>query len=344
MDDDRRSGPARSAGAEVPLDVLPLHSTNLLTVLDEDGIVRYESPAIERIYGYEQDELVGEQVAEYFHPNDREAVVAAFEAVVAGGPEAVEAVEYRHRVADGTYLWVESVASGDPTPDGHYVINTRDVSEQKERERRLRDANERLEEFASIVSHDLRNPLQVAQARLGLAAEECDSAHLADVRTAHDRMESLITDLLAVSTAEEEVSETEPVELARFVETCWETVPTVDATLVVETDRRLRADPNRLRQLLANLFQNAVEQAGTEATVTVGDLATGFYVEDDGPGIPVDDRTEVFEVGVSTTPNGTGLGLSIVDGIVDAHGWRIRITDGTRGGTRFEITGVDPIR
>ena len=66
------------------LEHLPLHSTDLLTLLDDQGVIHYESPAIERLYGYDQDELVGEQVAEYFHPDDRERVMAAFQAVVKG--------------------------------------------------------------------------------------------------------------------------------------------------------------------------------------------------------------------------------------------------------------------
>ncbi len=168
MDRDKRSEPSNCTRSEagVPLDVLPLHSTNLLTVLDENGIIRYESPSIERIYGYEQDELVGEEVADYFHPDDREEVIAAFRAVVTSEEYAVEAAEYRHRTSDGTYTWVESVASANPTPNGNYVVNTRDISDRKERERRLEEMNERLKEYNSILSHDLRNPLNVAQGRL----------------------------------------------------------------------------------------------------------------------------------------------------------------------------------
>lgn len=343
MDRNRRTDTSSStrSEAEVPLAVLPLHSTNLLTVLDANGVVQYESPSIERIYGFEQDELVGEQVAEFFHPDDRETVVAAFRTVVDSEEDTIEAVEYRHRRADGTYTWVESVASANPTPDGHYVVNTRDISDQKDRERRLQNRNERLEEFANIVSHDLRNPLYVAQARLQLVAEDCDSAHLADVATAHDRIETLIEDLLTLSRTDDELSGTERVDLARLSESCWQVVPTADATLVTETDSHLRADRNRLRQLLANLIRNAVEHAGENTTVTIGEVDTGFYVEDDGPGIPAEERTRVFEAGTSTTHDGTGFGLSIVQQVADAHDWQLRLTDGTHGGARFEITNVE---
>ena len=76
-------------------------------------------------------------------------------------------------------------------------------------------------------------------------------------------------------------------------------------------------------------------------TVTVGDLPDGFYIEDDGPGIPQADREEVFAAGYSTASAGTGFGLSIVNRVAQAHGWDVRVTDGSDGGARFEITGVD---
>jgi len=343
MDSNSRSesSPSTNSETRVPLDLLPLHSTNLLTVLNENGIIQYESPSIERIYGYGQDELVGEQVAEYFHPDDREEVISAFQTVVASEETTVEAVEYRHEQADGTYTWVESVASANPTPNGYYVVNSRDISTQKEREQHLQNTNDRLEEFASIVSHDLRNPLNVAQGQLQLAQENCDSEYLANVARAHDRMEALIEDLLTLSHAGNQLSETETVALASLSEMCWQTVATADATLTTDTDQHLRADRGRLRQLLENLIRNAVEHGGEDVTVTIGEVETGFYVEDDGPGISAEDRTEVFEPGTSTTERGTGLGLSIVRQIVGAHGWQIRISDGTQGGARFEITNVE---
>lgn len=127
------------------LETLPLHLTDLLTLLDKQGVVRYESPPIERLYGYDQDELVGDQVAEYFHPGDRQRVMTAFQAVIGGEAHHTESVEYRHQMADGTYRWVESVASSNPMPEGHYVVNSRDISNRKERERKPRQAKKHVQ-------------------------------------------------------------------------------------------------------------------------------------------------------------------------------------------------------
>jgi PAS domain S-box-containing protein len=227
-----------------------------------------------------------------------------------------------------------------PDGSGHLWVY-RDITDRADQEATLKEQNERLEEFASIVSHDLRNPLTVATGRLELAAAECDSDHLDAVERAHDRMQVLIEDLLTLAREGARVREFETVEVASAVESSWETIDRADATLVVDAARSIRADHSRLKQLLENLLRNSVEHGGDDVTVTVGDLDDGFYVADDGPGVPEDARTRVFESGYSTGDDGTGFGLSIVQGIADAHGWTVSVTDGADGGARFEVTGVE---
>jgi PAS domain S-box-containing protein len=88
---------------------------------------------------------------------------------------------------------------------------------------------------------------------------------------------------------------------------------------------------------------DATSDDAPTGTVAIGIVPDGFYVEDDGPGIPADERDRVFDAGYSTTDEGTGLGLRIVSEVADAHGWRVAVTEGARGGARFEITGVDVV-
>jgi PAS domain S-box-containing protein len=210
-----------------------------------------------------------------------------------------------------------------------------------DRERELRRHNDRLEEFASFVSHDLRNPLTVAEGELERAREDVDSTHLVEVARAHERMEALIDDLLTIAREGDEATDVGPVDLEGTVVDCWQNVATNEATLRVESDATIVADERRLQQLLENLVRNAVEHGGSNVTVTVGDLENGFFLEDDGAGIPSEDRDRVFETGFSTSETGSGLGLTIVSEVVEAHDWTIDLGESDLGGARFEITGVE---
>ena len=228
------------------------------------------------------------------------------------------------------------------------AAHARAALDRIERERELKRKNERLEQFTSFVSHDLKNPLNVADLRLELAMEDCDSEHLRDVAVALDRMETLTDDLLTLAKAGQHVDDVESIHLATLARTCWQTVQTADADLVVDADLTVLADRTRLKQLLENLIRNAVahgtsdaEEGESDVTVTIGALAGGFYVSDNGRGIPEADRDSIFEHGYSTADGGTGFGLAIVADIVEAHDWSIMVTDSDAGGARFEITGVE---
>jgi PAS domain S-box-containing protein len=245
-------------------------------------------------------------------------------------------------LADGRWVdWYSSPVVG--ADEEHYgrLWVFRDVTERKERERALQRKNERLEEFASIVSHDLRNPLTVADGRLELAMAESDSEHLAGVREAHERMERLIDDLLTLAREGAAVQDLEPLDLASVVAECWQYVDTGDARLVTETDGTIMADRSRLRQVFENLIRNAVDSEDGTVTVRVGDCPGGFYVADDGPGVPVEDREAVFETGYSTSAAGTGFGLSIVKRVAEAHGWSLSLGESEAGGARFEFADVE---
>ncbi len=127
------------------------------------------------------------------------------------------------------------------------------------------------------------------------------------------------------------------------VEEAWETVETGSATPRVETSATVRADASRLRRLLDNCFRNSVEHGGSDVTVTVGDLDDGFYVEDDGEGVPANQAEQVFDLGYTTASTGTGFGPGIVSEIVDAHGGTVDLVDGAAGGARAEFGGVQRV-
>ncbi|WP_418282858.1 PAS domain S-box protein [Halorubrum sp. DTA98] len=208
---------------------------------------------------------------------------------------------------------------------------------------RLQQQNEKLDQFALLVAHDLRNPLNVLLGSLQFAEEAGEGEHFQRCYKAVNRMDALIDDLLSLAHAGAIIDETESVSIGSVIEECWQTVEVATGRLELELDTAtvIEADKSRLKQLFENLIRNAFDHGTDETTVTVGSFADGFYVADDGPGIPKDNREQVFEGGFTTLEGGTGFGLAIVKEIVEAHGWEIHVTAGTSGGARFEITDVE---
>jgi PAS domain S-box-containing protein len=327
------------------------NASDLITVLDEDGTIVYQSPSVDPLLGYEHGETEGKSVFNRIHPDDREDLVAEFRRAV-NDPEYTTRTEYRVRAADGEWRVHEMVGRNlleDPDVEG-FVVNARDVTERVERERALERTNERLERFASIVSHDLRNPLNVAEGYVELL--EADGEAVEAIEDSHERMHRIIEDVLTLAREGAEVSDRDPVRLGALAEDAWDFVDTKDATLEVTDDGTVRADESRLSRALENLFRNAVEHGRRDVTITVGRIddgnggsdatdEAGFYVADDGPGLPDDELGSPFEMGVTGSGDGTGFGLAIVADVVEAHGWEITAGESESGGARFDITGLE---
>jgi signal transduction histidine kinase len=223
------------------------------------------------------------------------------------------------------------------------IVSLVDVTHREEYRRELERQNDRLEEFASLVSHDLRNPLTVAKGQIANARGETDREELVEAAAALDRMEALIEDLLTRARQGQPIEEMEPTSVERVAQRAWAMVEANGVALDVPEELTVRADPERLQQLFENLFRNALEHGESVETVTVGGLSDGdgFYVTDDGVGISEEDREDVFESGYTTNEEGTGFGLAIVTDIADAHGWEVTLAESESGGARFEIRGVD---
>ncbi|ELY68721.1 GAF domain-containing sensor histidine kinase [Natrinema versiforme] len=212
---------------------------------------------------------------------------------------------------------------------------------RKQAEDLVRRRNEQLEQFAHVISHDLRNPLNVASGHLQMLSDDVENPHVDRVAAAHERMRELIEDLLTLARRGNAIEDPEPVSLATCAANSWEMIETDTGELTVETTRTVQGDASRLQQVFENLFRNAIDHCPPPVTITVGDCEDGVYVADDGPGIPEADRAAVFDFGRTTRADGTGFGLPIVKEIAEAHGWSIGVTDSARGGARFEIVGLD---
>ncbi|WP_276258040.1 PAS domain-containing sensor histidine kinase [Haloglomus litoreum] len=336
------------------------HSPAMIAILDETGEYRYVSPSVETVLGYEPDQLIGEDAFALIHEDDRPAVVEEFTDAL-DVPDHRATVEYRYRHASGDWRVLQSWGKNrleDPEIDG-VLVTTLDVTERKAYERELERRNERLDRFTSVVSHDLRNPLNVIQGHVEAARAGADP-DIDAIGRAADRIEAITGDLLTLAREGRTVGETESVDIASVAQAAWSLVDAPDATLEIDDIGTLTADRDRFQALLENLFRNSVEHGATDSrtesgdgidpgdsavTVSLGVLADGegFYVADDGPGIPSDQRESVFDWGHSTSDAGTGFGLAIVRSIAEAHGWTVEATESEAGGARFEIRGVESL-
>ena len=375
-------------------DVAPIATSTVLEgmhdgmiVLDRNDRILEVNPRARTMLGVETGEpIVGRDIRSVLGPYAH--VYDAFEDV----EETVgEEVTVQTPSGERTYRVTISVLTGRGERPLGRVILLHDVTALSRREAELRETNERLEQFASVVSHDLRNPLTIASGYLELARDDPTPEHFAEVERAHDRMIQMIDDVLALARGADDDLDPEPVELETVARQAWDGVATGEATLTVDTDLTVRADEGQLRRLLENCVRNAIEHAGAAPTVTVRTLAdgdgrlensqeaptgtetsyrfeeeaalearmddrrvnptgrmagpdleetVGFAIDDDGPGIPPEERTTVLDAGVSGG-GGTGLGLAIVSDIADAHGWALGIEESPSGGARIALRGVE---
>lgn len=234
----------------------------------------------------------------------------------------------------------------------HQVI---DVLELRRVTRDLTESNTHLEEFATQVSHDLRNPLTALSGFLELAADSPEmvdapraARSLARAEAAAARMTSMVTDLLDFARVGGERPRFTTVDVGEIVDAVLEdldgAVVSAGAEVVVDASTLIRADDTLLRVLLQNLIANAVKftvAAGREPRVfvTVHELPDGWRLTVDDNGDVVDPalRERMFEPmqrGHDAEVQGVGIGLATCRRIAQAHGGHIGLDGSPSGGTR----------
>jgi PAS domain S-box-containing protein len=306
------------------------------------------------MYGYtrsEARELSIEDLSSGIPPYTEEEARQYWEKATDGEPQVLD---WQAKNSDGQLFWVEvSMRRAFVGDEMRILVLVRDITERKRFEHQLKREIDRLDQFASIVSHDLRNPLNVASGRIRGAMERYDDEDLESAKRSLRRMRRIIEDTLELARSGQVIDEPVAMDLSVQAEQAWQNVETDEATLSVAGPETVVADPDRVQQLFENLYRNAVEHGSTgprspstrgdaiehseePLTVSVGTIEGGFYVEDDGPGIPEDEREAVFDLGHSPTGD-SGFGLAIVEQIAHAHGWTVTVTESAAGGARFEF-------
>lgn len=279
-------------------------------------------------------------------PTDKQAAEAWFAQITQDIQNNTVREEYEYEASisahDGTDYWVETV--GVPVTEDDAVVGlaglSSDITEERARQQQLEAEVNRLDQFASMLGHDLRTPLTVAQGNLHQYMQTNDEEALKKVNESLSRIDQITSDLLDISRGTDEEAEFTTVALDAIAEEAWDTSETDGATL--ETDGgEITADRSKLRTLYENLFRNAVEHGGSNVTVRVGPIEDGFFVEDTGTGMPEDLRNKVLEYGFTAGSAGSGIGLTIVERVADLHGWTVALDASREGGARFEFRSVD---
>ncbi|MFC7215825.1 PAS domain S-box protein [Saliphagus sp. GCM10025334] len=314
-------------------------------LVDEDGYFTLVNSAYCEMVGYDREELLGSHVSLVV---DEETVERAYnyqEQMVMDEEQEEESVTFEADVhtADGKTIRAEA-SFAIIRDDGEYerVGVVRDVTERNKREQQLAEQNERLDRFAGMLAHELRNPVSIGQIYSRELPTETKPEVKEYITEAFDRIEDIIDAMLVITRGSDALSEPTPVSVLETAQETWSEVDAPEARMEVTVNQMIEADSTYLRHLFRNLFENAVNHGGADVTITVGDLPTGFFVADDGVGIPPADRDEIFDEGYTTasTGPGMGLGLTFVKELADVYGWTCSVTKSETGGARFEFENV----
>jgi PAS domain S-box-containing protein len=335
-------------------------SSDMITVIDSEGQIVFASPSVERSLVLPENGYEGTPLALLIHPDDRSRAIE-FLAAVARDRAPLEPVEWRMRAADGTWMEVETIATGqldDPDVQG-IVLNSRNVTERKRLEAQLRQS-QRLEsvgQLAGGIAHDFNNFLSVIRgyARFLLEGMEDDEPLRSDameIEKAAERASRLTSQLLVFS--RDGVVQRRVVNVAEVLSGLTSLLARTlgeDVALRTDVERPLRqvvADPTQLEQVLVNLVVNARDAmpSGGELHIELANIdgADGAHsvrltVRDTGAGMPSEVLERAFEPFYSTKPKGegTGLGLATVYGIVTQTGGTIEIDSTPGQGTMVEV-------
>jgi PAS domain S-box-containing protein len=322
--------------------------------MDEDGKITNWNRGAARLYGWSNAEAVGKHYSMLMNSNQTAEVKSQFEAVRRDGQ--LENQEMMHKRRNGTNVYVSqswTVISDRTGKMSEISVIGRDISEKKEAEKRV-------SEFYSIVSHELRSPLTSIRASLGLL--EAGKGGVLTPRAAQlvkigreeaDRLVRLINDILDLRKIEAGMLELkfEKLSVCELIETSLASLKSIATTSHVEfinastNHEFVNGDRDRLTQVLVNLLSNAVKFSPEDSVVTVSTEAAGnkirFCITDRGIGIPEDQMSKLFnsfqqvDSSDSRAKGGTGLGLAISKTIVEQHGGEIGLTTKSAEGSTF---------
>ncbi len=337
--------------------------SDLITVLDSGANILFESPSIERLLGYRQDELVGTNVFSFLHPDDQSSAREAFARIVAT-PGSSETIEIRVRHQSSAWRIFESIGKSivDEAGAVRIVINSRDITDRKRMEEDLLKIQklESLGTLAGGIAHDFNNIISgitanIELARMHVNRDDLLATILEKAEQASVQAHGLTQQLLTFARGGGPVKKTIKIsDLIREAATFALRGAPSTATFSLSDDMRsVEADAGQLRQVIHNIVSNA-DQAMPRGgqilicgrNVTIGEGASttlehGDYVEvtisDQGIGIPPEHVTKIFDPYFTTKQRGSGLGLATAYSIVKKHSGSITVSSELGRGTTISF-------
>lgn len=327
-----------------------IEETNeIISIIDAEGRFQYQSKSVERILGYSPEEVIGEFLWEYIHPDDKARVKAAFNRWVSTGQPAPEPVEYRTRHADGSWRWMEASGKVHAKALGceGYITNSREITARKERQQQL-------ELFDRVIRHNLRNDMNVIRGAADLlqSKETGEGVHRAS------QIKKKCNELLATVKKQRDIAQLlrqSPTQSVINVQAALDTIcselrsvhPDVKVAISCENKTRLRADDKfvyALEELITNgIIHNDSDAPTVEVAVTESGEQVRITVTDNGPQIPEMERRVIANPeNRSPLYHGSGLGLWLVKLIISRSGGTVQFVETEQEGNTIALSVPQP--
>ncbi|PWV57024.1 PAS domain-containing protein [Chitinophaga sp. S165] len=367
---ERKEAESALANSELKLRTLLENSNDAIVIINKDLEYTFATESIGRIIGYAMEEFVGTSVLNYIHPDDK-GVISHSLFSLTNKPDAPLPFEVRFRAKDGSWVWLEGVATnhlGEAVIDG-YIANFRDVTDEIRYRKELEDANDKLkrtnaelDRFVYSVSHDLRAPLGSILGLIDFTATETADDDLIQslsmMKSSIEKLDVFILDILDYSrNARLEVKRT-PVNFSALLTDIRNSLKFtstgnshVEIRINIEEDGAFCSDKSRILIILSNLIANSLRYYDparpdpyVEVTVVAGADGALINVKDNGIGIHKDYHPYIFNMfyRVSEKSKGSGLGLYLVKETVEKLSGDIQFTSTPGVGTEFKIFLPNP--